>query len=323
MGLVNSALSSLQKLAPFLTRNASKAGNYKSFVPGLTGPSARMAGRVQLPPAIANKFSTPVRPLTYPGIGTASTSTLPNVTIPKQTVSTGFTTVGQKDAAEAISKFNSKFGTNIGTPLAGLTPPLTSAAAPAAPAATGGFKKGIRNFAGYSALTGLGVDFASTLFNRGGEVDRLAKEGGIDGKYNLGLSPSKNLSAFLGLDFHNDNIQDRRKQILKTQLGSRANAAGVDLDSLAKQSNDSIKYAIQEGMRKVARRENRDDLDAAQRRQNQIQMDQLQHNLKVQELNSDIAMKGYDIQENMLARAQKEDTLKSVLALIALMKQDV
>ena len=313
------ALQGLGKLLPFLARNASKANKVTSFIPGLTGPSARMAGKVQLPPAIANKFSTPVKPLTYPGISTASTSTLPNVTIPKQTVSTGFAPVGQKDAAEAIAKFNSKFGTNIGTPVAGLTPPLTSAASPAA---TGGFKKGIRNFAAGSALTGLGVDFASTLFNRGGEVDRLAQEGGIDGKYNLGLSPSKNLSAFLGLDFHHDNIQDRRKQILKTQLGSRANAAGVDLDSLAKESNESINYALQEGMRQVARRENRDDLDAAQRRQNQIQMAQLQNNLEVQQLNSDIAMKGYDIQENMLERAQKEDTLKSVLALIALMKQD-
>ena len=87
-------------------------------------------------------------------------------------------------------------------------------------------------------------------------------------------------------------------------------------------SNEGIEYAIQEGLRQVARRENRDDLDAEQRRQNQLQMAQLQNNLEVQQLNSDIAMKGYDIQENMLERAQKEDTLKSVLALIALMKQD-
>lgn len=224
-------------------------------------------------------------------------------------------------ASEVIFKDGRKYNVPTASAAApSMTGPTVSA--PVAPATTGGFKKGLRNFAGYSALTGLGVDFASTLFNRGGEVDRLAQEGGIDGKYNLGLSPSKNLSAFLGLDFNNENIQDRRKQILQTQLGSRANAAGVDLDSLAKQSNDSIKYAIQEGMRQVARREERDDLDAAQRRQNQIQMAQLQNNLEVQQLNSDIAMKGYDIQENMLERAQKEDTLKSVLALIALMKQD-
>ena len=228
-------------------------------------------------------------------------------------------------ASEVIFKDGRKY--NIPTASAAapsMTAPVVST--PVAPAAQKGFLRKAGGFLGRNvvlptAVVGGATDVIGSLLP--GSANSIANEGKVGGSYQLGLSPTKQLMRKLELGYTNETLGEKRKNLLEEKYGQMAKTAGVYLPSVVDSSNEQIDYAIKEGLRQVARREKRNDLDEAQRRQNQIQMAQLQNNLEVQQLNSDIAMKGYDIQEGLLDRADKRNTLESVLALIALMKQDV
>ena len=107
---------------------------------------------------------------------------------------------------------------------------------------------------------------------------------------------------------------------MKEKYGGQAGAYNVVLDPTLSDEENEFRIA------KAKQGEERDYVakvkDDDQRRKDAMQMEAFKTQLALNQMESNIAMEGLDIQERLLGRNQREDTLKSVLALLALMKQD-
>lgn len=306
-----------------LLKGAPKAIANKSFV-NLADDGVRMAGNVKFPSAISSKINSPLKSLHLGGLGSTAVSTprinqIPNVVIPKPSVPS-YAPVGVKDAQNAKASFFSKWGMQSApAPSMNISSMGGSSVAPIVNNKSWQRKAG-EAVLKYGALPLITADAVTSLLP--GASNQIAREGKIDGQYQLGPSPVKNIMKWANVGYDDTSLNKKREDILESELGTRANAYGVDLSALTESSNDAINFALEEGKRKTFRKEEKRAIDDEHRRNSAIALAQLQNQMDIAGLNQTTALRGIDLQEKRYERESREDSLKHVLALLALMKAD-
>ena len=312
-----------------LLKGAPKAIANKSFV-NLADDGMRMAGNVKFPSAISSKLNSPLKPLHLGGLGSTAVSTprinqIPNVVIPKPSVAS-YAPVGVRKAQDAQSALYSKWGMQS-APVPSMNISSMGGSPIAAAATNKGFPRKAGEWIGKNvllpgAIVGGVTDVAGTLLGGEGAANDIAFTGPRGGNYDIGLSPTRHiLNKVQGESskFSQESLAKRRLDLLEEQYGGQASAYNVALNPAL--SDEENKFLIA----KAKQGEERDYVakvkDDDQRRKDAMQMEAFRTQLAVNQMESNIAMEGLDIQERLLGRNIREDTFKSVLALIALMKQ--
>lgn len=321
-------------MLPFLLnlfgKGAPKAIANKAFV-NFADDGMRMAGNVKWPSAISSKLNSPLKPLHLGGLGSTAVSTprinqIPNVVIPKPSVAS-YAPVGVREAQNAQSALFSKWGMQPAP-----VPSMNISSMGGSPIVAAANNKGFTRKAGEwigknvllpGAIVGGVTDVAGTLLGGEGAANDLAERGPRGGNYDIGLSPTRHILNMVQNEsskFSQKSLAERRTDLLKEKYGGQAGAYNVVLDPTLSDQENEFRIA------KAKQGEERDYVakvkDDDQRRKDAMQMEAFKTQLALNQMESNIAMEGLDIQERLLGRNQREDTLKSVLALLALMKQD-
>lgn len=230
--------------------------------------------------------------------------------------------VASPKTVETVFKNGRKYTIPINPTQAVSKAPVTAATSIPALASKekGFFRKAGEGALLYGALPMVGVDAVTSLLP--GAANQIAAQGKIDGQYQLGPSLVKNMMKLANVGYDDTSLNTIRKNILQSELGTKANAYGVDLSALTDSSNPAINFALEEGKRKTFRKEEKRAIDDEHRRNSAIALAQLQNQMDIAGLNQTTALRGIDLQEKRYERESKEDTLKQVLALLALMKAD-